>query len=143
MRSGSARRKEGRSTKGENCSALNIVRIHAHDNISILYIMNILSNIRPLFPLFSLLTLSQVLSKLGKKDRGGHINYRDSKLTRILKPSLSGNARMGCICGISPAMQYAEESKSTLDFAMRTMLVTTNAKRYVVHSVFLSVLILQ
>jgi hypothetical protein len=37
----------------------------------------------------SLLTLSRVLSKLGKKD-GGHINYRDSKLTRILKPSLSG-----------------------------------------------------
>ncbi|KAL3767043.1 hypothetical protein ACHAWU_004541 [Discostella pseudostelligera] len=77
----------------------------------------------------SLLTLSQVLSKLGKKDgRSGHINYRDSKLTRILKPSLSGNARMGCICCISPAVQYVEESKSTLDFAMRTMLVTTNAK---------------
>jgi len=75
----------------------------------------------------SLLTLSRVLAKLGKKDRG-HINYRDSKLTRILKPSLSGNARMGCICCISPAVQFSEESKSTLDFASRTMLVTTNAK---------------
>ena len=75
----------------------------------------------------SLLTLSTVLSKLGKKD-GGHINYRDSKLTRILKPSLSGNARMGCICCISPDIKYIEESKSTLDFATRTMLVTTNAK---------------
>lgn len=68
----------------------------------------------------SLLTLSQVLSKLGKKD-GGHINYRDSKLTRILKPSLSGNARMGCICCISPDVKYIEESKSTLDFATRTL----------------------
>ena len=57
MRSGSARRKEGRSTKGENCSALNIVRIHAHDNISILYIMNILSNTRYLF-LFLVFSLS-------------------------------------------------------------------------------------
>lgn len=75
----------------------------------------------------SLLTLSTVLSKLGKKD-GGHINYRDSKLTRILKPSLSGNARMGCICCISPDVKYIEESKSTLDSATRTMLVTTNAK---------------
>ncbi|KAL7548872.1 hypothetical protein ACHAWF_012136 [Thalassiosira exigua] len=75
----------------------------------------------------SLLTLSRVLTKLAKKDRG-HINYRDSKLTRILKPSLSGNARMGCICCITPALQYSEESKSTLDFATRTMLVTTNAK---------------
>ncbi|KAL3808448.1 hypothetical protein ACHAXA_002553 [Cyclostephanos tholiformis] len=75
----------------------------------------------------SLLTLSRVLSKLGKRD-GGHINYRDSKLTRILKPSLSGNARMGCICCISPDFKYLEESKSTLDFATRTMLVRTNAK---------------
>ncbi len=77
--------------------------------------------------LFSLLTLSTVLVKLGKKD-SGHINYRDSKLTRILKPSLSGNARMSAICCISPACQYSEESKSTLDFASRAMLVRTNAK---------------
>jgi centromeric protein E len=79
----------------------------------------------------SLLTLSRVLEKLGNKEyssSGGHINYRDSKLTRILKPSLSGNARMGAICCISPAVQYSEETKSTLDFATRTMLVTTNAK---------------
>ncbi|KAL7535997.1 hypothetical protein ACHAXR_006850 [Thalassiosira sp. AJA248-18] len=69
----------------------------------------------------------RVLVKLGKKDNC-HINYRDSKLTRILKPSLSGNARMGCICCISPALRYSEETKSTLDFASRTMLVTTNAK---------------
>ncbi|KAL7430618.1 hypothetical protein ACHAXM_002280 [Skeletonema potamos] len=79
----------------------------------------------------SLLTLSRVLEKLGDKEYssgGGHINYRDSKLTRILKPSLSGNARMGAICCITPAVQYSEETKSTLDFATRTMLVTTNAE---------------
>lgn len=81
----------------------------------------------------SLLTLSRVLEKLGGKKQQqqedlGHINYRDSKLTRILKPSLSGNARMGAICCISPDVQYSEETKSTLDFATRTMLVTTNAK---------------
>lgn len=66
--------------------------------------------------------------KLGKKE-SGHINYRDSKLTRILKPSLSGNARMSAICCISPLAQFQEESKSTLDFASRTMMVTTNASR--------------
>ena len=76
----------------------------------------------------SLLTLSRVLEKLGKKNQHMHVNYRDSKLTRLLKPSLAGNARMACVCCISPAMQYAEESRSTLDFASRTMLVTTNAK---------------
>jgi centromeric protein E len=36
---------------------------------------------------------------------------------------------MACICCISPDVKYLEESKSTLDFATRTMLVTTNAKR--------------
>ncbi|KAL3780133.1 hypothetical protein HJC23_001322 [Cyclotella cryptica] len=76
----------------------------------------------------SLLTLSTVLVKLGKREPG-HINYRDSKLTRILKPSLAGNARMAAICCITPLMQFQEESKSTLDFASRTMLVTTNASR--------------
>lgn len=76
----------------------------------------------------SLLTLSRVLEKLGKKNQHMHVNYRDSKLTRLLKPSLAGNARMACVCCISPAMQYAEESRSTLEFASRTMLVTTNAK---------------
>ena len=76
----------------------------------------------------SLLTLSTVLVKLSKKDPG-HINYRDSKLTRILKPSLSGQARMAAICCISPVVQFQDESKSTLDFASRTMLVTTNASK--------------
>ena len=56
-----------------------------------------------------------------------HINYRDSKLTRILKPSLSGNARMVVVCCISPSSKYVEETKSTLQFAARAKLVKTNA----------------
>ncbi|KAL7526397.1 LOW QUALITY PROTEIN: hypothetical protein ACHAXR_003436, partial [Thalassiosira sp. AJA248-18] len=74
----------------------------------------------------SLLTLSKVLMSLGQKNPG-HINYRDSKLTRILKPSLSGNARMTVICCISPSDKYVEETRSTLQFAMRAKLVKTNA----------------
>ena len=57
----------------------------------------------------------------------GHVNYRDSKLTRILKPSLSGNARMAVICCISPSDKYTDETKSTLQFATRAKLVKTNA----------------
>ena len=64
---------------------------------------------------------------LGKANNRGHINYRDSKLTRILKPSLSGNARMAVICCISPSDKYREETKSTLQFATRAKLVKTNA----------------
>ena len=57
----------------------------------------------------------------------GHINYRDSKLTRILKPSLSGNARMAVICCMSPSSRFVEETKSTLQFGQRAKLVKTNA----------------
>ncbi len=38
----------------------------------------------------SLLTLANVISKLSDKQEAAHIPYRDSKLTRILQPSLSG-----------------------------------------------------
>ena len=39
----------------------------------------------------SLLTLSRVMVALGSGNR--HVNFRDSKLTRILQPSLAGNGR--------------------------------------------------
>lgn len=57
-----------------------------------------------------------------------HINFRDSKLTRILQPSLSGNARMAVICCATPSHLYLEETRSTLQFASRAKLVKTNAK---------------
>ena len=41
-----------------------------------------------------------------------HIPYRDSKLTRILQPSLGGNAKTAIICTVSPTS--LEESHSTL-----------------------------
>lgn len=74
----------------------------------------------------SLLTLSKVLISLDQNNPG-HINYRDSKLTCILKPSLSGNGRMTVICCISPSDNFFEETRSTLQFATRTKLVEMNA----------------
>lgn len=59
-----------------------------------------------------------------------HVNYRDSKLTRILKPSLCGNSRMAVICCISPSSNYIEETRSTLQFATRAKFVKTNATRH-------------
>ncbi|KAG8134457.1 hypothetical protein E2320_007579 [Naja naja] len=46
---------------------------------------------------------------------GGFINYRDSKLTRILQNSLGGNAKTVIICTITPAS--LEETLGTLQFA--------------------------
>lgn len=53
----------------------------------------------------SLLALSNVIIKL--KDRNdkekGYINFRDSKLTRLLQNCLSGNSRTAVICTINPS----------------------------------------
>ena len=43
-----------------------------------------------------LLALGNVISALGddkKRKEGGHVPYRDSKLTRLLQDSLGGNSR--------------------------------------------------
>ena len=58
---------------------------------------------------------------------GAHIPYRDSKLTRILQPSLGGNAKTSIICAITPALCHLEESHSTLRFACRAKRVVNNA----------------
>jgi centromeric protein E len=75
----------------------------------------------------SLLTLSRVIVALGTPNQT-HINFRDSKLTRILQPSLSGNARMAVICCATPSELYLEETRSTLQFASRAKLVKTRAQ---------------
>lgn len=82
----------------------------------------------------SLLTLGTVIRKLSKGRSGGHIPYRDSKLTRILHSSLDGNARTAIICTMSPARSYVEQSRKTLLFASCAKEVTTSARVNVVMS---------
>lgn len=67
----------------------------------------------------SLLTLGTVIHKMS--DRGAiHIPFRDSKLTRLLQSSLSGNgAKVAIICTVTPASMQAEETHNTLKFASR------------------------
>ncbi|KAF8702847.1 hypothetical protein HU200_032682 [Digitaria exilis] len=81
----------------------------------------------------SLLTLGTVIRKLSKV-KNGHIPYRDSKLTRILQPSLGGNARTAIICTMSPARSHMEQSRNTLLFASCAKEVVTNAQVNVVMS---------
>ncbi|KAK6916636.1 NPK1-activating kinesin-like protein, C-terminal [Dillenia turbinata] len=81
----------------------------------------------------SLLTLGTVIRKLSK-GRHGHVNYRDSKLTRILQPCLGGNARTAIICTLSPARSHVEQSRNTLLFASCAKEVNTNAQVNVVMS---------
>ena len=95
----------------------------------------------------SLLTLGHVvhkLSEMSSREKGGgggslssslsmmapneHIPYRDSKLTRLLQPSLGGNAQVCIICNISPALSNLEESHNTLKFAMRAKKIKQHAR---------------
>lgn len=48
-----------------------------------------------------------------------HIPYRDSKITRILKDSLGGNANTLMICCISPSSNNLDESINALKYASR------------------------
>lgn len=65
----------------------------------------------------SLLTLGRVITAL--VERGPHIPYRESKLTRILQDSLGGRTKTSIIATVSPASINLEETLSTLDYANR------------------------
>ncbi|CAG0904101.1 unnamed protein product [Darwinula stevensoni] len=66
----------------------------------------------------TLSALGNVISALADGNKS-HIPYRDSKLTRILKESLGGNARTTIIICCSPASYSDSETKSTLEFGKR------------------------
>ncbi|XP_076293820.1 osmotic avoidance abnormal protein 3 isoform X2 [Lasioglossum baleicum] len=66
----------------------------------------------------SLSALGNVISALAA-GHGRHVPYRDSKLTRLLRDSLGGNARTLMIACVSPSDADAEETLSTLRYAAR------------------------
>ncbi|EFN80436.1 osmotic avoidance abnormal protein 3 isoform X2 [Harpegnathos saltator] len=66
----------------------------------------------------SLSALGNVISALAAGN-GRHVPYRDSKLTRLLRDSLGGNARTLMIACVSPSDVDAEETLSTLRYAAR------------------------
>lgn len=65
----------------------------------------------------SLLTLGRVINAL--VEHSGHVPYRDSKLTRLLRDSLGGKTKTCIIATISPSVYSLEETLSTLDYAHR------------------------
>ncbi|KAJ9457134.1 Kinesin-like protein KIN-7N [Diplonema papillatum] len=74
----------------------------------------------------SLLALTNVIKSLA--DKQPHVNYRDSKLTRILTTSLGGSARTHIVCCITAAQRYFSETMSTLHFADRARVVFNAVK---------------
>ena len=68
----------------------------------------------------SLLCLGNVISSLSNPN-SSYISYRDSKLTRLLKESLGGNAKTSLIVTVSPSTYNTEETMSSLYFALKAM----------------------
>uniref|UniRef100_A0A452Q9E0 Kinesin-like protein KIF19 n=1 Tax=Ursus americanus TaxID=9643 RepID=A0A452Q9E0_URSAM len=77
----------------------------------------------------SLLALGNCINALSDKSSNKYVNYRDSKLTRLLKDSLGGNSRTVMIAHISPASSAFEESRNTLTYAGRAKNIKTRVKQ--------------
>ena len=57
-----------------------------------------------------------------------HVPYRDSKLTRLLKNSLSGNSHTVLLCTVNPSSEHHDETLNSLQFAHRCSHVQTQPK---------------
>ena len=85
-----------------------------------------------------MLALSNVirsLSELYDKDRkvdsfeGRYINFRDSRLTRILQPCLTGNSKTIVICTIQQLEECVGETINTLKFGVAANSIKINATK--------------
>ena len=62
----------------------------------------------------------------------GHIKYRDSKLTRLLKDSLGGTCRTVMIANVSPAQSVYEDTLNTIKYADRAKSIRSDLKKRVI-----------
>ncbi|KAG5314350.1 CENPE protein, partial [Acromyrmex insinuator] len=72
----------------------------------------------------SLSTLALVIKQLSESQ--DYVNFRNSKLTRLLQTSLGGNAMTVMICAVTPAA--LDETQCTLSFASRARNVKNDPK---------------
>jgi hypothetical protein len=68
---------------------------------------------------YSLSCLGNVINALVTRKKSDHIPFRDSKLTRLLKDSLSGRYRTSIIVNCSSEVDSYDETVSSLKFADR------------------------
>ncbi|XKL68625.1 hypothetical protein PGB90_006394 [Kerria lacca] len=79
----------------------------------------------------SLLALGNCISALCNGTKAQHVNFRDSKLTRLLKEPLSGNYQTIMIAQVNPLLEFIEESKNTLTYATKAMGISKQIRRNV------------
>ena len=67
----------------------------------------------------SLLTLGNVVDAI--VENRGHVPYRESKLTRLLRPCLGGNGLTFIVTTVNPEPQHYDQTCTALRFAQRAM----------------------
>ena len=75
----------------------------------------------------SLLALSNVINKLSQKNF--FCNFRESKLTRLLQNSLSGNSKTNIICTITDDEEHYSETYNTILFGSKAKNIRTFVKK--------------
>ena len=98
-------------------SQLNLVDLSGSENIS-----KINSNINK-----SIISLNNIINKLSQNNKN-FINYRESKLTRLLQNSLGGNSKTTFICSIIDDNEHYQENLNTLNFGMKVKNIKTTVK---------------
>ncbi|CCH40504.1 Chromosome-associated kinesin KIF4B [Wickerhamomyces ciferrii] len=79
----------------------------------------------------SLLALGSVIVKLSSASTSvGHIPYRDSKLTRLLQPALSGDSLVSVLCTIHTSQSALAETVNTVRFAARAKNISLSVRKH-------------
>jgi kinesin family protein 18/19 len=77
----------------------------------------------------SLFALSNCMNSLVSLKNSNFIHWRDSKLTKILKDSLSGNSKIVMIANISPSIIAIKDTLFTIQFCENIKGIKINAKK--------------
>ncbi|XP_041978477.1 kinesin-like protein KIF19 isoform X1 [Aricia agestis] len=80
----------------------------------------------------SLLALGNCIMALSGGAR--YVNYRDSKLTRLLREVLGGRCRTAMVAHVSPAATHRDTTRSTLHYAQRAATITNKVERELVET---------
>uniref|UniRef100_A0A0P4W4U8 Kinesin motor domain-containing protein n=1 Tax=Scylla olivacea TaxID=85551 RepID=A0A0P4W4U8_SCYOL len=75
----------------------------------------------------SLLALGNCINALAE-GQAKFVNFRDSKLTRLLKEALSGNCRTVMVAHVSPSHHHREETRNTLVYAERAKKISKKVR---------------
>lgn len=127
------------NTHSSRSHAVVKIRVKTSEFASVLYLCDLAGSERAVFETDrrregsfinkSLLTLSTVISILSQKSNT-HVPYRDSKLTRLLQPSLSGSALVSLVCTIHPQSHSSvAETLNSVRFAAKTKNIVVTATR--------------